>query len=116
MKIFIFLIFSLVSHYVIAGNQTGKITMLYARAGDNLHLVMLSGPKTNLPACATAGYWLIKDENSVAGRSQFSQLLAAQMAGRHNHGHPPVAIPGGTPWTPTGTWSAKLCNTRRFSS
>lgn len=82
MKKFIFLIFALVSNYAIAGNQTGKITMLYARAGDNLHLVMLSGPKTNLPACATAGYWLIKDENSVAGKSQFSQLLAAQMAGK----------------------------------
>lgn len=82
MKNFVFLILVLLSNYAFAGNQSGKITMLYARAGDNLHLVMLSGPKSNLPACATAGYWLIKDENSTAGKSQFSQLLAAQLAGK----------------------------------
>lgn len=66
-----------------AGNQEGKISRLYARAGDNLHLVELTGgTKTNSPACATNGYWLIKDENSTAGKSQFSQLLAAQLAGK----------------------------------
>lgn len=67
-----------------AGTQTGKIGTLYARASDNLHLVILTGgtAKTGSPACARNGYWLIKDENSVAGQSQFSQLLAAKMAGK----------------------------------
>jgi hypothetical protein len=66
-----------------AGTQTGKVDKLYARASDNLHLVILNGtPKTNSPQCAKFGYWLIKDENSAAGKSQFSQLLAAQMSGK----------------------------------
>lgn len=66
-----------------AGTQTGKVETLYARASDNLHLVTLSGgtAKTGSPSCATRGYWLIRDENSVAGKSQFSQLLAAKLAG-----------------------------------
>lgn len=65
-----------------AGQQTGQVDILYARAQDNLHLVTLknASPKTNSPSCATNTYWLIKDENSVAGKSQFSQLLAAKMA------------------------------------
>jgi hypothetical protein len=69
---------------VLAGEQTGKVATLYARANDGLHLVELSGgtEKSNSPACATRKYWLIKDENSTTGKSQFSQLLAAKMAGR----------------------------------
>ncbi len=82
LKNIIISIFALTSFLVCAGNQTGKITMLYARAGDNLHLVALTGARINSPDCATKGYWLIKDENSVAGKSQFSQLLAAQLAGK----------------------------------
>ncbi len=67
-----------------AGWQRGKINILYARASDGLHLVTLisAQPKTNSPACASKSYWLIKDENSTAGQSQFAQLLAAQAANK----------------------------------
>lgn len=67
-----------------AGKQTGKIDILYARAHDNLHLVSLKegSERSGHPTCATNNYWLIKDENSVTGQSQFSQLLAAQLAGK----------------------------------
>lgn len=68
---------------VLAGEQTGKVASLLARVSDGLHLVDLSGgtEKSNSPACATHKYWLIKDESSTTGKSQFSQLLAAKMAG-----------------------------------
>jgi hypothetical protein len=71
-------------HATAAGQQTGMADTLYARASDGLHLVILKNgtEKTNSPSCATKDYWLIKDENSVAGKSQFSQLLAAKMAGK----------------------------------
>lgn len=86
MKIYknIALVLSIMSSTVNAGSQTGKISTLYARASDNLHLVSLTGgtAKIDSPACATRDYWLIRDENSVAGKSQFSQLLAAKMAGK----------------------------------
>ncbi|WP_419227339.1 hypothetical protein [Alteromonas sp. OM2203] len=66
-----------------SGSQKGKISTLYARASDNLHLVTLSGSaKVDSPKCATNNYWLIKDENSTAGKSQFSQLLAAKLANK----------------------------------
>ncbi|CDU08704.1 conserved hypothetical protein [Vibrio coralliirubri] len=86
MKIYknITLILFIISNTANAGSQTGKVSTLYARASDNLHLVTLTGgtAKTDSPTCATKGYWLIRDENSIAGKSQFSQLLAAKMAGK----------------------------------
>ena len=71
------------SFQLFAGEQRGKVDVLYARASDNLHLVSLSGGnKSNSPSCATSNYWLIKDENTTTGKNQFSQLLAAKMAGK----------------------------------
>ncbi|MEE4243956.1 MAG: hypothetical protein V2I33_01015, partial [Kangiellaceae bacterium] len=37
---------------------------------------------TGKPACATTGYWMIKDENSPAGKTQISQIIAAKLAGK----------------------------------
>lgn len=83
MKILLFTILTLTSTISTAGSQSGKVGTLYARA-DNLHLVELVGgtEKINSPDCANQNYWLIKDENSASGKSQFSQLLAAKMAGK----------------------------------
>ncbi|MEL4391894.1 hypothetical protein [Shewanella algae] len=80
----IFLLLTVWSQGLFAGEQSGKVETLYARASDNLHLVTLykGNAKSNSPACATSNYWLIKDENSAAGKSQFSQLLSAKMAGK----------------------------------
>ena len=84
MKKIIFTLFTLFSTTALAGEQSGKVDTLYARAADNLHLVSLKGgsSRTNQPSCATQGYWLIKDEKSAAGKSQFSQLLAAKLSGK----------------------------------
>lgn len=74
---------AIMSTFSLAGVQTGKVDTLYARA-DGLHVVTLKGgtSKNSSPTCATADYWIIKDEDSTYGKSQFSQLLAAKLAGK----------------------------------
>jgi hypothetical protein len=65
-----------------AGSQTGKIDWFRVRQSDNLHYLMLEGTKAGSPACAIQSYWIIKDENSVAGKSQVSMIISAYMAGK----------------------------------
>lgn len=64
-----------------AGYQMGKVQTIVVRE-DGLHYVVLEGTAAGKPACATAGYWMIRDENSAAGKSQLSVLLAAHASGR----------------------------------
>ncbi len=63
-----------------AGSQTGTVQILYGRS-DGLHLVTLSGAHMNKPACASWDYWIIKNESTSFGRSQFATLLAAKLSG-----------------------------------
>ncbi len=71
-----------------AGNQSGEITKLTVRS-DGLHWVQLEGQHNSKPQCATSQeYWMIKDENTQAGKSQISILLTAYASGR------PVSISG----------------------
>ncbi len=64
-----------------AGQQTGLITQINVR-DDGLHWFHLSGDRGAMPDCTRGHhrYWMIKDENSVYGKSQFSMLLAAYMS------------------------------------
>ena len=73
---------SVVSHA--KGQLTGTVDQLYVRAHDNLHYVTLNADseRTGSPQCATNGYFMIMDENSAAGKSQYSLLLAAKMANK----------------------------------
>lgn len=67
----------------LAGNQTGTIDVIHVRASDGLVYFTLKGSaKTSSPACATIGYWMLKDENSAPGKRQYALLLAAQAAGK----------------------------------
>lgn len=69
---------------VSAGTAEGQITNFYQRASDGLIIVYLSGAVSGRPGCASATtYWIVKDENSNAGKGHFAVLLAAQMAGRN---------------------------------
>lgn len=65
-----------------AGQQTGQVTELITRANDGLIYFFMSGPASGRPGCATAPYWMIKDENSPAGKRQLAILLAARTSGR----------------------------------
>ena len=65
-----------------ASTQTGKITKILVRS-DGLHYFYLSGPRGEKPHCATNhAYWMIKDESTTYGKSQFSMLLAAYMTNK----------------------------------
>ena len=85
-KLLMILSFSLVSSLVFAGGyQTGKIVNIRARASDNLHYFTLSGTHNDKPTCngkAALDYWMIKDENSAAGKTQISMLLTAYASGK----------------------------------
>ena len=73
----------LLSSTVTAGAQIGTVSSVLVRASDGLVSFTLSGaPKTDSPACATYGYWMIKDENSEVGKKQYAMVLAAQASGR----------------------------------
>ncbi len=65
-----------------AGTQSGQVTKIYVRASDGINAVYLSGPAVGRPACATFPYWIIKDENSTAGKKQLALLVAAQATGQ----------------------------------
>lgn len=67
-----------------AGTAEGQITNFYQRSSDGLIIVYLSGAVTGRPGCAAStSYWMVKDENSNAGKGHFAMLLAAQMAGKN---------------------------------
>jgi len=65
-----------------AGSQTGLVSQLNVRASDNLIYFWLTGTHVNRPACATYGYWMIKDENADTGKRQYEMLKAALLAGK----------------------------------
>lgn len=65
-----------------AGSQTGHIVQLHVRASDGLIVVVLDGPVSGRPACATINYWMVKNETSNTGKQQLAQLLAARVSGQ----------------------------------
>ena len=66
----------------LAGTQQGFVTYLYVRASDGLVYFYLSGTPKDRPACAqNTTYWMIRDENSTAGKQQLAQLLTAYASG-----------------------------------
>jgi hypothetical protein len=66
---------------VFAGTQTGKVKEILVR-DDGLHYFYLEGVASARPDCARNDYWMIRDENSAAGKAQLSILLTAQASGR----------------------------------
>lgn len=81
MKFFTFFIAIFFCTNSFAGSQTGKIKRVYVR-DDNLIYIVLEGVGVDKPACARNTYWMIRDENSVGGKAQFSMVLAAQASGK----------------------------------
>lgn len=66
----------------VAGQQTGTVAMLLVRQSDGMVYFYLDGTATGKPACATNAYWMIKDENSNAGKQMLAMLLAARAQGQ----------------------------------
>jgi len=64
-----------------AGQATGTVEAVMARASDGLALVYINATATAKPSCATAPYWSILNENSEAGKKQYAMLLTAKASG-----------------------------------
>ncbi|BFM10137.1 hypothetical protein R50072_02900 [Simiduia litorea] len=80
-KAFLFAFSLCLSSLTSAGQQTGFVSALHVRASDGLTYFFLNGSAmADAPACATHGYWMIKDETSKAGERQYALLLAAAAA------------------------------------
>jgi hypothetical protein len=84
MKNFIFIFLMMFSNILYAGIVTGQVDYVNVRASDGLVYAGLKNATviSPAPACATIAYWMIKDENSNAGKQQLATLLAAQMTGK----------------------------------
>jgi hypothetical protein len=66
-----------------AGSQTGTVTQISVRNTDGLVYVYLSGTASSRATCAGATvYWMIKDENSNAGKQELAQLMLASATGK----------------------------------
>lgn len=74
------------SVHVSAGTQSGTVNYIIVRANDGLvYFTLKGGAMSGRPACATIGYWMIKDENSNAGKLQYSMILSAHASGKTVH-------------------------------
>lgn len=90
------MVFVLSSSDARASEQSGRVTDLVVRASDGLVLMYLQGARTAKPACATQDYWLVKAENTTAGKQQHATLLAAKLIGKN------VRVVGGNQCTRWG--------------
>ena len=82
MKKIMLLTLLIISGAVSAGEHEGKITSIVVR-GDGAHYVNLSGDASGRASCHNGNFdiWVIKDEKSDLGKSQFAMLLAAYTSG-----------------------------------
>jgi hypothetical protein len=83
LKYLVTLAFAMISLTAMASDQSGRVYSLHVRETDGLVWVVLEGTnRTPKPACARGNYFVIKTENSSAGRQQLSLLLTAKASGR----------------------------------
>ena len=61
-------------------SSEGTISHVVVRQSDGLIYANILGARSSPPACATAGYFMIKDENSQAGKAQLALLMSAYFA------------------------------------
>lgn len=81
---YFFLIFQLIPiGSAFASDHLGKVSRLHVRDEDGLIWVILEGERTaNRPNCATNVYFVIKNENSPAGKRQLAMLMMAQASNK----------------------------------
>lgn len=70
-------------HEANAGLIRGPVANVIVRQSDGLSYVEISGTETGRPVCGvTTTYFMIKDENSQAGKTQLAILLSAKLSGQ----------------------------------
>jgi hypothetical protein len=82
MRVLVAICLFLASSLAFAGTQSGTVAWIIVRSTDGLTYFHLSGGKSGSPSCATGSYWIIRDENSTAGKHQLALLLSAQASGK----------------------------------
>lgn len=78
MRFLFLLTILIVSFPAYSGEQYGKVKEVIVRGSDGLHYFWLEGAPSGKPICAQNTYWMIRDENSSAGKAQLAILLSAQ--------------------------------------
>ncbi|NOU52138.1 hypothetical protein HG263_16535 [Pseudoalteromonas sp. JBTF-M23] len=82
-KFILFVALTFMPWFSTANSQESKVAWLMVRASDGLvYFALEGGTRNNRPSCATSGYWMIKDENSTAGKQQYSMILSAHASGK----------------------------------
>lgn len=64
-----------------AGEASGPVSKILARQSDGITYFYVEGVATGKPACATHAYWMIKDEESAAGKTILALVMSAQANG-----------------------------------
>ena len=87
MRILTIICLTLFSGFAVAAGstpsqQTGTIKSIQALS-DGRTIVFMVDTRTERPDCASNGYWFLVDENSTAGKTQLSMLLAAHASARN---------------------------------
>lgn len=73
------IILVLLGNTVWASTFDGKVTAIHVRDVDGMVWIYVEGTrKGTVPACATKGYFIVKNENSAAGKRQLATLMMAQ--------------------------------------
>ncbi|WP_375592175.1 hypothetical protein [Chitiniphilus eburneus] len=81
-KIFIGFLLACTAGLASASYQTGKITSVITRADGLVYLFIENGAlRAGKPSCATSNYWMVRDENSQAGKNQLATLMTAYATG-----------------------------------
>lgn len=83
LKLITFLFILCSYNFSFAGEGNGVITIAHVGHWNNKDLMFFHTPnRTGVPACATEQNRWVVDLTTQLGRSQYSFLLAAQMAGK----------------------------------
>jgi len=80
MKKIIFILLALNLSSVFAYVHTGKIVSIKIRANGVIKVELDTAWENT--SCRTKDWWVIKDENSTAGKAQLSLILTAQVSGK----------------------------------
>ena len=82
-KLIIFLFLLCTHSFSFAGEGNGVINIAHIGHWNNKDLVFFYTPnRTGIPACATEQHRWVVDLTTRLGQSQYSFILAAQMAGK----------------------------------
>ncbi len=81
-KVVVFISLLVISNLALSSTQEGTIDWIDIRENGVVHFSLIGTRTTVVGTCAEANphFWVIKDENSQAGKYQMSVILAAKLS------------------------------------